>query len=341
MPKLVVPLSDSQCKKLRYNPVNKAANRIRDGRGLLLEALPSLRRVWRFEYKIGNKRSAATFPYDYGSERGTLSEARKWREENRALLVEGIDPNKHAKQLRASRLAEPDRLFKTVAEEWISFKEDSSEWGEKQQKKVTGIVRNYLVPALGERPVAEITSQELLAVLQAIKSKGNAKLGRQFASAIFRRSIVRGLRQDDPTIALRGAIATPESKEQPHLEKPGEVGALLRDIDKYQANNFSVEFILKLSPLLFLRPTELREAVWEEFNFQTAEWVIPKERMKTDKALVVPLSKQVITLLEKLAPYSHHSDESILFPSPMGTSCLLYTSPSPRDGLLSRMPSSA
>ena len=156
-------------------------------------------------------------------------------------------------------------------------------------------------------------------MLQGIESKGNAKLARQFASAIFRRSIVRGLRQDDPTIALRGAIATPESKEHPHLEKPGEFGALLKDIDTYQASNFSVEFILKLSPLLFLRPTELREAIWREFDFQTAVWVIPKDRMKMDKALIVPLSKQVITLLNELTPYSRHSDNSPLFPSPMGT----------------------
>ena len=320
MPKLIPPLTDTQCKKLRYNTSEKSANRLRDGGGLILEARPSGRKVWLLEYKLGKKRSYATFPHPFGTELGNRTAARKWREQLQALVAEGIDPNEHSKQQRANRLAEPERLFKAVAEEWIAFKEDTGEWGEKQQKKVTGIVRNHLQPAMGDRPIQEITSQELLVVLQSIKSKGNAKLAKQFSSAIFRRSIVRGLRQDDPTIALRGAIATPESKEQPHLEKPGEVGALLRDIDKYQANNFSVEFILKLSPLLFLRPTELREAVWEEFNFQTAEWVIPKERMKTDKALVVPLSKQVITLLEKLAPYSHHSDESILFPSPMGTS---------------------
>ena len=347
MPKVIPPLTDAQCKKHRYNPKDKAVNRLRDGRGLILEARNNGRKVWLLEYKLGKKRSYATMPCDYGTERGSLAAARQWREQQQALVAEGTDPNEYTKQQRANRLAESDRLFTAVAEEWIAFKEDSGEWGPKQQKKVTGIVRNHLQPAIGQRPIAEITSQELLVVLQGISSKGNAKLARQFAAAIFRRSIVRGLRQDDPTLALRGHLATPESKEYPHLVKPGEVGALLRDIDKYEASNFSVEFILKLSPLLFLRPTELREAVWKEFDLQNAKWVIPKERMKKDKALVVPLSKQVIKLLKELAPYSHHNDESPLFPSPTGTGnpvsdttarlalqsfgCLLYTSPSPRD----------
>lgn len=319
MPKVISPLTDAQCKKLRYNPTKKSSNRLRDGRGLILEVRNSGRKVWLLEYKLGKKRSYGTMPYDYGTERGTLAAARKWRENQQALVADGIDPNEYAKRKRANRLAEPDQLFEAVAEEWIAFKQDSGEWGSKQEKKVTGIVRNHLLPAIGKRPVAEISSPELLTVFQRIKSKGNAKLTRQFAAAIIRRSIVRGLRQDDPTIALRGALATPESKEYPHLENPSKFGALLQDIDAYKASNFSVEFILKLSPLLFLRPTELREAVWKEFDFQTAVWVIPKERMKMDKPLVVPLSKQVVTILEELAPYSHHSDDSRLFPSPNNT----------------------
>ena len=323
MPKVIPPLTDAQCKRHRHNPTIKATNRLRDGRGLILEARNNGRKVWLLEYKLGKKRSYATMPSDYGTERGTLSAARQWRELQQALVAEGIDPNEHAKQRRADRLAEADKLFTAVAEEWIAFKKDSGEWGSKQKKKVTGIVRNHLQPAIGNRPIAEITSQDLLVVLQRVKSKGNAKLARQFAAAIFRRSIIRGLRNDDPTIALRGALATPESHEHPHLEKPTELAALLRDIDTMHTCSFSVVFILKLSPLLFLRPTELREARWNEFDLQNAEWVIPKDRMKktkTVKALVVPLSKQVIALLEELARYSYHSSDSLLFPSPVDAS---------------------
>ncbi len=317
MPKVIPTLTDSQCKKHRYNPTEKAANRIRDGRGLILEARPSGEVVWRYEYKLGKKRSYATLRHRYGTERGTLAAARKWREELRALIIEGIDPNEYKKQQRANRLARSDRLFEAVSEEWITFKQDAGKWGSKQQKKVTGIVRNHLQPAIGKRPIAEIRSPELLTVLQSIQSKGNAKLAQQFAGAIFRRAIVRGLRQDDPTVALRGALATPESQEHPHLEKPEEFGALLRAIDAYQACNFSVEFILKLSPLLFLRPTELREARWNEFDVTKSEWVIPKDRMKMSKPLIVPLSNQVVALLKNLAPYSQHGANSYLFPSPM------------------------
>ena len=320
MPKVIPPLTDTQCKKLRYNPTEKSANRLRDGRGLILEARSSGRKVWLLEYKLGKKRSYATMPYDYGTERGPLAAARQWREQQQTLVAEGIDPNEYSKRQRANRLAESDRLFKAVSEEWIAHKEDSGKWGLKQQKKVTGIVRNHLQPVIGERPIAEITTPELLAVLQGIKSKGNAKLARQYAAAIFRRAIsVRGFRHDDPTLPLGGQLATPESKEHPHLENAGEFGALLRDIDSYQASNFAVEFILKLSPLLFLRPTELRQAKWNEFDFQNAEWVIPKERMKIGKPLIVPISKQVKVLLEELATYCRHGEDCYLFPSPMNT----------------------
>ena len=253
MPKVIPPLTDSQCKKHRYNPTDKAANRIRDGRGLILEARPSGKAVWRYEYKLGKKRSYATFPHHYGTELGNLSAARKWREDVRALIVEGIDPNEHAKQQRASRLPDSDKLFAAVSEEWIAFKEGTGKWGPKQQTKVTGIVRNHLQPVIGGRHIAEITTPELLTVLQDIDSKGNAKLAKQYIAAIFDRAIsARGLRADNPTLALKGQLATPESKEHPHLEKPGEFGALLRDIDSYQAPHFSKEYILKLSPLLFL-----------------------------------------------------------------------------------------
>ena len=133
----------------------------------------------------------------------------------------------------------------------------------KQQKKVTGIVRNHLQTAISKRPIAEITSPELLTVLQALKARVMQSSQGSFAAAIFRRAIVRGLRHDDPTVAVRGALATPESQEHPHLEKPEDFGALLKNIDAYKASNFSIEFILKLSPLLFLRPTELGEARWK------------------------------------------------------------------------------
>ena len=148
MPKVIPPLTDTQCKKLRYNPTEKSANRLRDGRGLILEARSSGRKVWLLEYKLGKKRSYATMPYDYGTERGPLAAARQWREQQQTLVAEGIDPNEYSKRQRVNRLAESDRLFKAVSEEWIAHKEDSGKWGLKQQKKVTGIVRNHLQPVI-------------------------------------------------------------------------------------------------------------------------------------------------------------------------------------------------
>lgn len=136
MPKVISPLTDAQRKKHRYGSKYKAANRIRDGRGLILEARPSGEAVWRYENKLGKKRSYTTLPHRYGTERGTLAEARKWREELRALLAAGIGPNEHTKQQRANRLADSDRIFYAVANDWIAFKEDAGKWGSKQQKKL-------------------------------------------------------------------------------------------------------------------------------------------------------------------------------------------------------------
>ena len=164
-------------------------------------------------------------------------------------------------------------------------------------KKAAGIVRRELRVPLGDRVVGEITTAEVLAAIQVPEKAGKqetAHKAREFASQIFRRAIVRQLMDSDPTYPIRGieGLAPVQANNHPHLTKPDEVAELLRRIEDYQAQHYSVLFALKMLPYVFTRPGELRQAQWSEFDLLNGQWEIPAERMKGRRPHVVPLAAQ-------------------------------------------------
>lgn len=313
MPKIITPLSDVDCRSLRHKPGGRAANRLRDGGGLLLEVLPAGRKVWRLEYRYAGKRNVATHPDDYPVT--TLAAARKWRTELQSLLTEGVDPNQHTRAQAQARQAAALATFEAAAEEWRAHK--ASGWSEGQQRKVEGILRRTLLPWLGRRPVASVTPQELLHCLQRAEKEGlheTAHKAREYASAIFRRSILLGLRNDDPAAALKGALQPKKAKNYAHLTDPAEIGGLLRAIDGFRGMP-EVHAALKLLPLVFLRPgKELSGGRWDEIDFDARIWSLPADRMKSKLPHVVPLSEQAVAILRELEPLTAHSPSGLLFP---------------------------
>lgn len=312
MPKLIEPLSDTTCRNLKFALGGRAANRKRDGGGLFLEVMRTGRKVWRLEYRHAGKRNVATHPEDYP--RLSLAAARRWRDELQSKLAEGIDPNQAAKAEVQARHAAALATFEAAADEWRQHK--SSGWSENQQIKVEGIIRRALLPWMGRRPVADITPQELLHCLQRVEKEGKietAHRAREYASSIFRRSILHGLRSDDPAAALKGALQPKKHQNMAHLTDPAEIGALLRAIDGFTGTP-EVRYAIRLLPLVFTRPTELRAARWDEFDLDAALWSIPAERMKMRRPHLVPLSEQAVDLLRELEPFSRHGDDALLFP---------------------------
>lgn len=316
MPKLIKPLTDTECRKLQFSADNPKDNVKRDGGGLLLEVLPSGRKVWRLKYTAANgKSNRATLSSDYGSPGGGLADARRWRDRIKGGLSEGIDPNQQSKAEALARHAEAISTFEAAADEW---REHSAEkWSANYAEKVEGIVRRVLLPWLGKRPVAEITEQELLYCLQRVEKEGllhTAHDARQYASAIFRRAKLLGTRKaDNPADALKGVLKPQQKQNYPHLTDPAAIGAMLRAIDGLNGTP-EVGYSMRLLPLVFTRPTELRAASWDEIDLDAALWTIPAERMKMRRPHLVPLSEQVVAILRELEPLTRHGPAGLLFP---------------------------
>lgn len=295
MPKRVAPLSPSAVAnaKPKAEPY-----KLRDGHGLYLWIEPSGSKLWRFEYRRpGNSKRNTLSIGRYSTV--SLKRAREKCEDARKLLADGIDPGVRRK---AEANANPE-TFEALAREWLE--QTSAKRVASTNETIKGRLEADLFPWLGKQPINDIKAPELLTTLRRVEARGSlivAKRLRQISGQVFRYAVATGRAERDPSGDLRGALKTPGG-ERHHaaLTNPTEVGELLRAIDGYQGH-FLVRCALQLSPLLFVRPGELRAAEWPEFDLDAAEWRIPATKMKMRQAHIVPLSAQVVEILRTLQP---------------------------------------
>jgi integrase len=286
------------------NPGGKPL-RLFDGGGLYLEVAPSGSKYWRLKYRYaGREKRLALGVYP---ETG-LKLARERRDDARRLLATGVDPS-------AARIAQKNSIktaaantFEPLAREW--FATHKSSWVASHAAKNWHRIEKNLLPWLGNRPVTEITAPELLAVLRRVESRGKldtAHRSRQLASKVFRFAIASGRAERDPAQDLRGTLTPPAKRHLPAVTDPKHVGPLLLAIDAYVGTPV-VMAALRLSPLVFVRPGELRKARWSEIDLEKGEWCIPAERMKMREPHLVPLSSQAVAILEGLRPVTERSE---------------------------------
>lgn len=294
-----MPLTDPACRKAK--PEAKP-RRMADGCGLYLEVMPNGSKYWRLKYRYGGKEkrlALGVYP-EVG-----LKDARSKRDAARRLLSEGVDPGAVK---RAAKIAQAGGdSFEALALEWLE-QTDAKRVASTNQTIKTRLKAD-LLPWLGKRPINDIKAPELLAVLRRVEARGSlivAKRLRQIAGQIFRYAIATGRAERDPSGDLRGALKSPGG-ERHHaaLTTPADVGALMRAIDGYQGQ-FVTRCALQLSPLLFVRPGELRAAEWSEFDLDAGEWRIPAPKMKMRLAHIVPLSTQAVGILRELMPLTGH-----------------------------------
>lgn len=310
MPKVVSPLTDLKCRNAKAKEKPYALS---DGKGLRLSVGPDGGKTWRFDYtRPSGKRNSLSFgAYPAVS----LEEARQKRDAAKKQLANHIDPG-------LVRLESEVNTFKKIALEWIDNK--SSNWSESHKTTTLSRLTNNVFPWLGSRPIKEITPMELLAVLKRIESRGAAETAhrcRSICGQIFRFAIASGRAEQDAAAPLQGALQPWIPKPYPALTDPEEIGKLLVAIDAY-TGHFTTKCALKLAPLTFQRPGELRHARWSEFDLESATWAIPVERMKLNKAQkvrrkgevhIVPLSRQALEIICELQPLTGNGD--YLFPS--------------------------
>ncbi len=283
--------------------------RVSDGDGLYLLVKPDGAKWWRFDYSIGGKRktlSLGVYPDT------SLSSARKSANEARELVAGGTDPSdirKADKQVKEKKLEAERRIdnglpvagsFEDVAREWASVPTDRR--SDKQTEKIIGWMAKDIFPWLGKRPINEITTPEIDAAVQRIVDRGALDIARRVlwnCGRIFGYAAKKGYSQGDPTARLSEYMPSQKVEHHAAITDPKAIGELLRAIDGYQGN-FVTKCALRLAPLFFVRPGELRKAEWAEFDLDEAEWNIPAERMKMREPHLVPLCTQAVKILREL-----------------------------------------
>jgi integrase len=285
------------------------AYKLADGGGMYLLVNPDGSKYWRMGYRFaGKQKTLAMGVYPDV----TLSAARVKRDDARKLLANDVDPAMLKQITKRTKHASAENSFEAVAREW--YAKFSGKWVPSHGEKIIRRLERDLFPWLGKRPIAEITAPELLAVLRRIESRGaldTAHRAHQNCGQVFRYAIATGRAERDPSPDLRGAMPPAKETHYPAITDPKAIGDLLRAIRGYKGG-FIVGCALRLAPLLFVRPGELRQAEWSEINFDTAEWHIPASKMKMDVAHIVPLATQSVAVLREIQAMT--GDDKYVFP---------------------------
>ena len=291
--------------------------RISDGDGLYLRLFVNGgSHAWRFDYRFDGRRntlSLGTYPTT------TLSDARQKADEARRLVRSGQDPSDVRKAAREAATARreaatresaglpPIDSFEAVAREW--YRKHAPNWAATHSDKIIRRLERDVFPWIGRMPISSIRPADILAVLRRVEERGAIETThrvQQNCGQVFRYAVATARAESDPSRDLRGALPPWKPEHYPTLTDPRAVGRLLRDIDSYDGG-FITRCAMKLSPLLFVRPGELRRAEWAEVNFDAAEWRIPASKMKSRVMHIVPLATQALEILGELQPLTGRS----------------------------------
>lgn len=287
-----MPLSDIA---IRSAKPREKAYKLADGGGMYLEVSPAGGKWWRLKYRYDGKEkrlSLGTYP-EVG-----LREAREKRDDLRKLLAAGVDPGESRKAVKASKAEAAANSFEAVAREW--FAKYSPRWAPSHADKLIQRLERDIFPWLGKRPVSEISAADVLDALRRIEDRGaleTAHRARQNCSQVFRYAIATRRADRDPTADLRGALPPVIHKHFAAVTDPVKVGELLRKLDGYKGH-FVTRCALRLAPLFFVRPGELRTALWADIDLEAGEWRYMVTKTSTQH--IVPLARQAIETLREL-----------------------------------------
>ncbi|MDR5878779.1 phage integrase central domain-containing protein [Caballeronia sp. LZ032] len=309
-------LTELQAKNARYNPDGKG-NRLTDGDRMYLQLTVSGGKLWRMNYRFGGKdKTLSLGQYPEIS----LAEARRRRASARERLATGIDPSEAKKAEKRTQRLNAENSFEAIAREWHT--KYISTWSDSHGNRILRRLEVDAFPWIGGRPMASITPPDVLDILRRVEKRGALETAHRLrgnVGQVCRYAVATGRAERDVTGDLRGALPPVHPEHMAAITDPKEVAELLRAIDGY-SGSFPVICALRLAPMLFQRPGELRFAGWEEFDLDGGTWEIPGARMKRRKqakatggAHIVPLSSQAVTILREL--HALTGNGHFLFPS--------------------------
>jgi len=317
-----MPLSDVTIRNTK--PVTKPI-KLYDGRGLYLIVTPTGSKWWRFRFKFDGKEkllSLGIYP-DI-----SLKDARDRRDEARKLIANGVNPSENRKIQKLARADLVANSFEIVAREW--FAKYSTSWAKNHSDRTIRRFERDIFPWIGGQPIAEINAPKLLEVVRRIEKRGALETAhRALANCgqVFRYAVATGRAERDPSSDLRGALPPVKGTHFAATTDPRRVGEILRALDGYEGT-LTVRCALRLAPLVFVRPGELRNAQWSDIDIDTAEWRYLVT--KTNTPHIVPLARQAIKILHELQPLTGNS--RYVFPSARS-----YTRPMSDNAILAAM----
>lgn len=289
-----MPLTNIAINNLKAGekPVRRA-----DRQGLYIQANPCGSKIfyWKFRYQ-GKERRLSMGHYPEVS----LEQARSRHAEGRAMLTAGIDPSLERRREKLQRAKSAATTFKDAANKHIEARIEAGELADATIKKTKWLLE--LLKPLHDMPVAEVKSADVHAALERIAAHGRlhtVRNARSLVSRIYRYSVANLLADHDPAEVLKDAFRKPKTKHHAAITEPSKVGELLHAIECSNAHRIT-QLAMQLLPHVFVRPGELRKAVWSEFDLANAVWRIPGERMKMRRPHTVPLSRQAVRYLGEL-----------------------------------------
>lgn len=288
-----MPLNDTFIKNSTKHSGAPAGDKHADGGGMYL-LVKAAGKYWRMDYRFANKRKTlalGTYP------EVSLFDAREKREAARKQLAKGIDPGVAKQEEKAAQAAVLANTFERVALEWLE--KTAAERMASTQGKVATWLQKDVFPYIGSMAIATIGPRDVLAALRHMEGRGaldSVQRVKQICGQVFRYAVATGSAERDVTQDLKGALAKHAPAHYAAITDPKQAGDLMRSIFNYTGHPYVIA-ALKLSPLLFVRPGELRGMEWAELDLDAAQWVIPASKMKMKVDHLVPLCTQAVAIL--------------------------------------------
>lgn len=300
-----MPLSDTAIRNAK--PRGKPY-KLFDEKGMFLLVTPSKGKWFRLKFRYKGKEnqiSLGVYP-DV-----TLKDARDRRDAARKLLASGIDPSQDRKQQKSLEANQAANTFETVTREW--FDKNSGAWVAAHADRKIRLFERDIFPAIGKRPIAEVEPPDVLDVLRTIEARGaheTAKRAHVACAQVFRYAVATHRIKSDPSRDLRGALAPVQPQHFAATTDPKKLPGILRALDSYDGTAV-VRCALRLAPLVFVRPGELRRAEWKDIDLDAAEWRYMVT--KTNTPHIVPLSRQAVAILREVSAITGKGE--LVFPS--------------------------
>ncbi|HEH9770873.1 TPA: tyrosine-type recombinase/integrase [Pasteurella multocida] len=303
-------------KQLNNTAVEKAKAKdkpytLTDGNGLFLLIMPSGSKTWQFNYyrPITKKRakfSLGTYP------NLTIAQARAKREEYRALLAQGIDPQEHKEQEQKVAITKIENSLQFIAERWKAKKAQEVE--ELTLKKNWRRMETYLFSSMGNMPINEILPKVAIEALEPLRNQGKGDTLRRvirLLNEVLNFAVNYGLIPFNPCLQINEVFSFGKSNNNPAIS-PKELPELIKTV-MYSSVAIQTKLLFQFQLLTMVRPSEASNATWSEIDLDNALWTIPAQRMKKRNPFVVPLSSQALTVLKKIKSMTPNGN--YVFPS--------------------------